>query len=81
MPVTPDAVGMEDELERRLDRLDRRQRYLLALLVYPYLVGVLWTVTGRVEPTALITAAVPAVGLALAAYLVALYRARAGSAA
>jgi len=71
---------MEAELERRLDRLGRRQRYTL-LLVYPYLVGGLWTLTGRVDATALALAVVPGLGVALLAYLAALYRARTGSAA
>ena len=70
---------MEAELERRLDRIGRRQRYTLLLLVYPYLVGVLWTVTGRVDASALMLAVVPGLGIALVAYLVALYRARAAS--
>ena len=72
---------MEDDLERRLDRIGRRQRYTLLLLVYPYLVGVLWTVTGRVAATTLVLAVAPGLGIGLAAYLVALYRARAGSGA
>jgi len=70
---------MEAELERRLDRIGRRQRYTLLLLVYPYLVGVLWTATGRVDATALMLAIVPGLGIAVVGYLVALYRARTGS--
>lgn len=70
---------MEEELERRLDRLERRQRVTLLLLVYPYLVGTLWTVTGRVEATTLVLAVVPGLGIVLVAYLVALYRARTGT--
>jgi hypothetical protein len=72
---------MEAELERRLDRIGRRQRYTLLLLVYPYLVGTLWTVTGRVDATALLLAVVPGLGIAVVAYLAALYRARTGSGA
>lgn len=67
---------MEAELERRLDRIERRQRYTLVLLVYPFLVGVLWTATGRVEVTTLVLAVVPGIAIAVVAYLVALYRAR-----
>jgi hypothetical protein len=69
---------MENELERRLDRLDRRQRVTLLLLAYPYLVGTLWTVTGRVEVTTVVLAVVPGLFIVLAAYLAALYRARTG---
>jgi hypothetical protein len=72
---------MEAELERRLDRLGRRQRYTLLLPVYPYPVGGLWTLTGRVDATALALAVVPGLGVTLVAYLAALYRARTGSAA
>jgi len=41
MPAT-----MEADLERRLDRIGRRQRYTLLLLVYPYLVALYRSRTG-----------------------------------
>lgn len=69
---------MADALERRLARIERRQRYVLLLLVYPYLVGTLWTVTGRVAATTLILAVAPGLGVVIVAYLIALYRARSG---
>jgi hypothetical protein len=48
------------------------------LLVYPYLVGIAWTATGRIEvsTTDALAALLPAVLLLAAAYLVALVRAR-----
>lgn len=62
--------------ERRLDRIERRQRYALLLLAYPYLAAGAAVLTGDVAPAALLPAALPAVVLAPAGYLVALYRAR-----
>lgn len=86
---TPDTVGQglfrrlatrigvsDSALQHRLDRIERRQRYVLALLVYPYLVGVLWAVSGRFDDWTLFLAAVAAVALVLAGYLRALYRGR-----
>jgi hypothetical protein len=72
-------VDVTDELERRLDRMERRQRYALLLLVYPYLVGLAWAATGGVEvdATTLVVSVAPGLAIALGADLVALSRARA----
>ena len=66
------------DIDRRLDRIGRRQAYVLVLLVYPYLVGIAWAATGRIEvsTTDALAALLPAVLLLAAAYLVALVRAR-----
>lgn len=70
---------MAADLQGRLDRIERRQKYVLALLAYPYLLGLLWMIQEPVEPTRALTAIVPVLAMAVVAYLLALYRARAGS--
>jgi hypothetical protein len=66
----------DSALASRLDRIERRQTYVLALLAYPYLLGGLWLFTNDAELRAVLLALLPAVGIALVAYLVALFRAR-----
>lgn len=70
---------MDPELGSRLDAIERRQRYLLVLLVYPYLVGIVWAMTGTVEERAALQAVLVAVVLVVAWYVRAAYRARSGS--
>jgi hypothetical protein len=65
---------MDDALQRRLDRIVRRQRYILLLLVYPYLAGGVWLALR--EPV--VAVAAPALGIVVVAYLVTLVRARTG---
>lgn len=74
---------MGDDLDRRLDRIERRQRYTHLLLVYPYLVWVLWVAagTGETDATRLLLAVVPALAIVPLGYLRALYRARSGAGA
>jgi hypothetical protein len=67
---------MDDALQQRLARLSRRQTYVLLFLVYQYLVALTWLALGDPTVRLLIAAVVPAVGLAVVAYLVALVRAR-----
>lgn len=66
----------ESPLKPQLDRIERRQRYLLALLLYPYLLGLGWVIAGRVDAVTLPIAAAAALILVLGAYLRALYRGR-----
>jgi hypothetical protein len=69
---------MDDALQRRLAGIERRQRYLLALLVYPYLAAGTWLALGGdgSAPGLVVSAVVPVVGLVVGAYSVALVRAR-----
>ncbi|WP_276257545.1 hypothetical protein [Haloglomus litoreum] len=66
---------MDEALQRKLDRIERRQWYILVLLCYPYLAGGVWLATESL----LLTVATPAVGIVVVAYLVTLVRARTGS--
>jgi hypothetical protein len=66
----------DSALATRLDRIERRQKCLLALLVSPSLLGGVWELTGEVELLTVLLALLAAVGIALTAYLVALFRAR-----
>ena len=63
---------MVDALQRRLDRFDRRQRYILVLLGYPYLAAGTWLALN--DPV--IAATAPAICIVVVAYLVTLLRAR-----
>jgi cobalamin synthase len=65
---------MDDALQRKLDRIERRQWYILVLLLYPYLAGGAWLAT----ESRILTAAAPALVIVVAAYLVTLVRARTG---
>lgn len=66
----------DDALDSRLDGIERRQKYVLALLAYPYLLGATLLLTGDVGPDALLVAFLPAVGIVAVTYLAALVRAR-----
>jgi cobalamin synthase len=65
---------MDDALQRKLDRIERRQWYILVLLLYPYLAGGAWLAT----ESRILAAAAPALVIVVAAYLVTLVRARTG---
>jgi hypothetical protein len=65
---------MDDALQHRLDRIDRRQRYILVLLIYPYLAAGTWLALND----AVVAATAPALGIVVVAYLVTLVRARTG---
>jgi hypothetical protein len=63
---------MDDALQEKLDRIERRQWYILVLLLYPYLAGGTWLATEN----PFLAAAAAALAIVVAAYLVALVRAR-----
>jgi hypothetical protein len=65
---------MDDALQQKLDRIERRQWYILVLLFYPYLAGGTWLATEN----PFLAAAAPALVIVVAAYLVTLVRARTG---
>lgn len=65
---------MDDALQRRLNRIARRQRYILLLLIYPYLAGGVWFALK--DPV--VAAAAPVLSIVVVAYLVSLVRARSG---
>jgi hypothetical protein len=64
------------DLQDRLERIERRQLFVLLLVVYPYLVGAVLAAMHGVETATLVAVVLPGVGLIGGAYLVALYRAR-----
>ena len=64
------------DLQARLERIERRQLFVLLLVVYPYLVGAVLAAMHGVETATLVAVVLPGIGLVAAAYLVALYRAR-----
>jgi hypothetical protein len=66
---------MDEALQRKLDRIERRQSYLLVLLCYPYLAAGAWLATENL----FLAATAPAVLIVVVAYLVALVRGRTGS--
>lgn len=67
---------MSDALQRRLDRITRRQRYLLLLLVYPPLVVATWLAIEGIDPQTAFAVVLPALVLGVVAYLLALSRSR-----
>jgi hypothetical protein len=70
---------MDDTLQRRLDGIARRQRYLLLLLGYPYLVAGLWVVLRGTDGRAPLALVTPALVLLVGAYLTRLVSARRGT--
>jgi hypothetical protein len=68
---------MDDALQRKVDRIARRQWYVLVLLVYPYLAAGVWFATDN----RFLAGGVPVLVIAVAAYLAALVRARTDEAA
>ncbi len=67
---------MDADLASRLDGIERRQRFILLLLVYPYLVGVVWAMTGAIDETAALQATAIAILLVIGWYVRAAVRAR-----
>jgi ABC-type multidrug transport system permease subunit len=63
---------MDDALQQKLDRIERRQWYILVLLLYPYLAGGTWLAT----ESPFLAAAAAALAIVVTAYLVTLVRAR-----